>query len=46
MVTKEQLEELEYEIIFMFGCDFNFNGPIAFVDRYLRILDYANEPVI
>lgn len=46
MVGKEQLEELELEIIFMFGCDFNFHGPIHFVDRYLRILDYGNEPVI
>ena len=46
MVTKEQLEELEMEIIFMFGCDFNFHGPIHFVDRYLRLLDYCNEPVI
>lgn len=46
LVTKEYLEELEYEILFMFGCDFNFHGPIHFVDRYLRLLDYGNEEVI
>lgn len=46
MVTKEELEDLEFEIILMFGCDFNFHGPINFVDRYLRLLDYSNEEVI
>lgn len=46
LVTKESLIDLEYEILFMFGCDFNFHGPIHFVDRYLRLLNYANEPVI
>lgn len=46
MVTKESLVDLEYEILFMFGCDFNFHGPIHFVDRYLRLLNYSNEPVI
>jgi hypothetical protein len=46
MVTKEELEDLEFEIILMFGCDFNFHGPINFVDRYLRLLNYSNEEVI
>ena len=46
LVTKEQLEELEFQIVFLFGCDFNFNGPIHFVDRYLRLLGCANEEVI
>ena len=46
LVTKESLVDLEYEILFMFGCDFNFHGPIHFVDRYLRLLNYSNEPVI
>ena len=46
MVTKESLIELENEIIFMFGCDFNFHGPTNFLDRYLRVLDFHNEDVI
>ena len=46
MVTKEELEDLEFEIILMFGCDFNFHGPINFVDRYLRLMNYSNEEVI
>lgn len=40
LVTKESLIDLEYEILFMFGCDFNFHGPIHFVDRYLRLMEF------
>lgn len=46
LVTKDSLIDLEYEILFMFGCDFNFHGPIHFVDRYLRLMDFQNESVI
>ena len=40
MVSKQALIDLEYDIIFRFGCDFNFPGPIESMERFLRVLGY------
>jgi hypothetical protein len=40
IVTKQVLIDLEAQIIIKLGFDFNFPGPIQFIERYLRILDY------
>lgn len=45
-VTKEALRKLEAEIIVKFGCDFNFQGPIAPLERYLRLLNYDTETTV
>lgn len=39
-VSKQELIDLEYDIVFRFGCDFNFPGPIESMERFLRILGY------
>jgi len=39
-VSKNELVDLEYDIIFKFGFDFNFPGPIESCQRYLRLLDH------
>ena len=39
-ISKKALVDLEYEIIFRFGCDFNFPGPIETLERFLRVLGY------
>jgi len=39
-VSKKELVELESDIIFKFGFDFNFPGPIESCQRFLRLLDY------
>lgn len=45
-VSKQELIDLEYDIIFRFGCDFNFPGPVESMERYLRVLGYhKNEKV-
>ncbi len=31
---------MENDILIRLGFDFNFPGPMDFVDRYLRLLDY------
>ena len=38
-VTKEEVNEMEKDILVRFGFDFNFPNPIEFVDRYLRLLE-------
>lgn len=30
----------------MMGCDFNFQSPCHFIDRFMHVLDYAQQPVI
>jgi hypothetical protein len=39
-VNKKLLTDLEAQIIVKLGFDFNFPGPIQFVERYLRILNF------
>lgn len=46
LVSKEILTDLEQDIITRFGFEFNFSGPIEFINRYLRILGYdKNEQI-
>ena len=40
LVDKKALIKLEAAILTKFGFDFNFQGPISSLERYLRILSY------
>lgn len=40
IVTKQNLIDLEYKILTIFGYDFNFPGPVQSMERFLRILGY------
>lgn len=40
--TTQELEKLEHDILIRFGFDFNFQGPVQFIERFLRILNYNN----
>lgn len=42
LTTIQNLEAMENEILIRFGFDFNFQGPVQFIERYLRILNYNN----
>ena len=46
LCTKEDLIDLEFEMIFLFSCDFTYHNPVHFIDRYLRLLNFNNEVVI
>ena len=39
-VNKAVLTDLEQDIITRFGFEFNFSGPMEFINRYLRVLGY------
>jgi hypothetical protein len=39
-VSKEQLINIEYNILETLGFDFNFPGPIQSMERFLRLLGY------
>jgi len=39
-VSKAVLTDLEQDIITRFGFEFNFSGPMEFINRYLRVLGY------
>jgi len=45
-VTKKQLILLEQDIIQKLGFDFNFPGPMQSMERYLRLLDYDQNPTV
>lgn len=45
-ITKHSLIELECEILFKLGFDFNFPGPYQSLERFLRILDYDQNRTI
>jgi len=38
--SKAVLTDLEQDIITRFGFEFNFSGPMEFINRYLRVLGY------
>jgi hypothetical protein len=40
LVTKKGLIDLEADILFRLGFDFNFPGPIQSLERFLRLLGY------
>lgn len=42
-VTKQDLINLEADILFKLGFDFNFPGPIQSMERYLRLLGFHKE---
>ena len=43
IVNKEALITLELAILHKFGFDFNFQNPIASLERYLRLLNHDLE---
>lgn len=45
-VTKKSLIELEAQILIKLGFDFNFQGPIQSMERYLRLLNYQNNTTV
>lgn len=45
-VCKQSLIDLEANILCKLGFDFNFPGPIQFMERYLRILGYDLNKVV
>jgi len=45
-VTKKQLILLEQDIIQKLGFDFNFPGPMQSMERFLRLLDYDQNPTV
>lgn len=42
-VLKDQIVDLETEILTIFAFDFNYIGPVPFIERYLRILDRDSD---
>ena len=45
-VEREDLIELEQQILRQLGFDFNFVGPKQFLDRYMRVLDIEYKPKV
>ena len=45
-VTKKQLILLEQDIIQKLGFDFNFPGPMQSMERFLRLLNYDQNPTL
>ena len=45
-VNKQMLVDLEAQILSRFGFDFNFQGPVQSLERFLRILNYHDNQVI
>lgn len=46
IVTKASLKEMEKDIIDKLGFDFNFPGPVQTMERFLRLLEYDQNPTI
>lgn len=46
LTNKKKLIDLECNILITMGFDFNFPGPVQFLERYLRILDYDQNKTI
>lgn len=42
-ITKQDLVNLETDILVRFGFDFNFPGPIDSIQRYLRLVNYDKD---
>jgi hypothetical protein len=40
------LVDLEAHILIKLGFDFNFPGPMQFIERYLRVLKVENEKAV
>lgn len=45
-VSKSQLVDLEATILVKFGFDFNFQGPMQSMERFMRILNYDQNQMI
>ena len=45
-LSKQSLIDLEANILIKLGFDFNFPGPIQFMERFLRILGYDLNKVV
>jgi len=46
IVTKSSLKEMEKDIIDKLGFDFNFPGPVQTMERFLRLLEYDQNPTV
>ena len=45
-VSKQSLIELEAQILMKLGFDFNFQGPVQSMERYLRLLGYQSNSTV
>ena len=45
-ITKQDLVNLEYDILMKFGFDFNFPGPIDSLQRFLRLVSYDKDKAV
>ena len=45
-ITKQDLVNLECDILMRFGFDFNFPGPIDSLQRYLRLVNYDKDKAV
>ncbi len=46
LVTKQDLIDLEEQILALFGFDFTFPGPVQSMERFLRILNYDKNKIV
>lgn len=46
LTNKQRLIDLESNILMTLGFDFNFVGPVQFLERYLRVLEYDSNKTI
>jgi hypothetical protein len=44
--TKNQLIDLEANMLIVFGFDFNFPGPVQPLERFLKVLGYDDNNVV
>ena len=42
-MLKDQIVDMETEILSLFAFDFNYIGPVPFIERYLRLLDREKD---
>ena len=45
-VSKQDLLDLEHDILVRLGFDITFTGPVECMERYLRLLDFDKNKVI
>lgn len=45
-ISKNDIYDMEADILTELGCDFNFPGPVQSMERYLRILGYDQNETI
>ena len=46
LMTVKDIVQMEQEILTKLSFDLNFPNPISAMERYLRLLDFDNEPIV